>query len=540
MSLSSLGAVNSSLGASSVASAAQSDLAIAAQAQTQSSAAVTSYTPTPANAGGPLTYTMPVSTGGASFATWEYANSDAVSQVMAGDVTGKTLGTRFAGLGAALLERFKTSTSNFTQSVVIPPPVGQGPAKPNPAIAGSVTLDVTTASGTTVELDMTSGSDGTLAVQEKSSGALSAAQQTALANLAGAFQGAIDGLTGGANGNAPSVELSGLLQVDPTVLSSVNLQIQLQSESAIPTTLNLQVDSAQRTLAARLPAGNVNISVNLNNASVIGTQAQQKAALTSYLQQFQQEESRDQGEDTNLMAAFRDGFTQLNSNYPTAKVGAVASGLTVQSDQDHALLTGLADFQASVTATPVSSNSLKRAEVDQFAYQLSQQTTITGDSYANRTITQKQSSSLIASYHQWFAPPLTQLQTTKLKLTQNYYYDQINDSASATTSIGYGKSKLVQASIAKSASQSIHETKFVDENEVEDATATISEMETEDLMSLLVPLQSEAPKDATKRQQVLAAINAQVNLQSDPLLLPFDAALALVAPGGASGGVSSA
>ena len=65
-------------------------------------------------------------------------------------------------------------------------------------------------------------------------------------------------------------------------------------------------------------------------------------------------------------------------------------------------------------------------------------------------------------------------------------------------------------------------------------------METEDLMPLLVPLQSDTAKDAAKRQQVLAAINAQVNLQSDPLLLPFDAALALVAPGGASGRVSSA
>ena len=278
-------------------------------------------------------------------------------------------------------------------------------------------------------------------------------------NLAGAFQGAIDGLTGGANGNAPSVELSGLLQVDPTVLSSVNLQIQLQSESASPTTLSLQVDSAQRSLAARLPAGNVNISVNLANASVIGTQAQQKVALTSYLQQFQQEESRDQGEDTDLMAAFRDGFTQLNSNYPTAKVGAVASGLTgakrpgscdvdragrFQGERD-----GDADFEQLAQAG--GSRSIRLSGVAA--------TTITGDSYANRTITQKQSSSLIASYHQWFAPPLTQLQTTKLKLTQNYYYDQINDSASATTMIGYGKSKLVQASIAKSASQSTHETK---------------------------------------------------------------------------------
>ena len=50
---------------------------------------------------------------------------------------------------------------------MIPPPAGQGPAKPNPAISGTVTLDVTTASGTTVELDMTSGSDGTLAVKRK-------------------------------------------------------------------------------------------------------------------------------------------------------------------------------------------------------------------------------------------------------------------------------------------------------------------------------------------------------------------------------------
>jgi hypothetical protein len=216
---------------------------------------------------------------------------------------------------------------------------------------------------------------------------------------------------------------------------------------------------------------------------------------------------------------FTDGFTQINSNYPPQNPLVTTNGPTVKTDQDHAMLTGLPDFQASVTQTPIPSNPLKLYETDQFSYSVSQQTTIRGNDYANRDITQQQQASLIASYHKPLEPgqPLV---LTKDPKSQNYYYEQLSDNSSVTTNIAYQHNSLTQASIAKSASQSTHETKFVQGIKTEDTTTVVSAAEEEDLMALLEPFQSNLPQNAAKWKKVLAEINSQVYLQSNPTLLP--------------------
>jgi hypothetical protein len=521
MSLINLNTLNLSPAAPSFASAVAKDAfnspSIQAPALSPSPTPATTFTPTPTTAGTPLTYDLPTAIPLSPMAVWGSTNnSDPVSLVMGANVGGDALSARFTGLGAALLARFNTTSADFAQSVWIAP-IGNGPVASQPAISAAVALDVTTVSGIKVELDIKNGGDGTLAVKVHGGANLSDAEKTALANLANGFQGALDGLTA----YPPGVALSGLIQIDPTVLSSIDLHVQLQSESAFPTTLDFQVDSAHRSIDLNMPIrGAVKINVNLSNTSMVGTQEQQNAAIHNYLQQLNQEEARDPGgEDTGLMQAFTDSFTQINSHYPSTLAPSFATGPSIHNDQDHAMLTGLADFQASVAQTPSAPNPYKPDEVDRFTYQVSQQTTVSGHNNADRMITQQQSASLNASYHKWFTPPPSPLMASKKRRLQNYFYEQINDSAGVTSNIGYQKGGLSQASINKSASQSTHATKFEYAEKIADTTVTAADTATVDLMALLKPLQTEDPKDADKRKQVLAEINAQVYLQSDPTAL---------------------
>jgi hypothetical protein len=493
---------------------------------TAAPSATTTYTPTPVSPN--YTYAMPGVSAAQTNAPsstagliWQNNSSDAISQQMGSNLSSPSLAGYYGNLGADLLSRYASTTTDYSQSVAIPPPPGQLSGKPNEMLAGDVTLNITTASGNTVALEIKSGDDGSLAVSAHSSCNLTPAEQTAVANLAKGFQSAIDGLTGATTGSA-TVNVSSLLQVDPTVLSSVNLNIDLYTENAARTTLNFQEGGGYRSLNLSLPQGKVSMNTDLTNLATVGSKAQQSAALKSYLQQFSQEETRDPNNtDPTLMQAFSASFSQLNSNYPSGIVPKFSGAPTVQTDQDHAMLTGLADFQASVTQTPTSPNQLHPGETNQFNYEMSQQTMVSGTDYADRTITQKQSSSLVASYHIWYPRPATAPPTTKLRASQNYYYEQINDSASAATDIGYQKGQLTQASITKSASQSRHETKYSDANLVEDATFGVADSQSVDLMALLAPLQKDDPQDANQRAKTLAAINANIDLENDPAQLPF-------------------
>jgi len=486
-----------------------------------------SYTPTLVSASDPLTYVIPPigqavqsTTPGAP--VWQNTPTDAISQILTSDVAAKSLSGCFAGLGAALLDRFKTASTNYSQSVSLPPPPGESPVVANLINArnnnvfGQIELDITTVSGTKVELDIVD--QGKLSVQISTSASLTTAEQKALVNLAKGFQSAIDGFTA----STPSIDLSGLIQYDPTVLSSVNLTMQFGGEQNAMS-LNFQANNTARSIAASLPIGQVNFNLNLANSAIIGTAAQQATALNNYLQQFAEEESRDQGENPVLTKMFTDGFTQINSNYPPQNPLSnplnTIFGPTVKTEQDHAMFTGLPDFQAGVTQTPVPSNPLKLDETDQFSYSVSQETTIGGTDYADRDISQQQNSSLIASYHKLLVPGQPLALTVDPK-SQNYYYEQLSDNSSVTTNIAYHHNSLIRASITKSASQSTHETKFVQGIKTEDTTTVISAAEDVELLALLQPFQSNLPQNAAKWKKVLAEINSQVYLQSNPTLLP--------------------
>ncbi|CAM3879340.1 hypothetical protein [Bordetella bronchialis] len=463
-----------------------------------------------------------------SVPVWERASDDSISGIMSANYDSTSLAGRFHGLGAALLDRLLFSGSDYSQSVILRSPGSSSDGgvstldqtrqtQLHTVADNQVTLDIKTASGTTVHLSLTSQGGG-LGVQiQVSGGTLSDAERIAVGGLADAFQTAIDGLTG----VPPQLALDGLTQFDPGVLSSVDLRSSFKLTDGSLQTLSFQADGQHRSVAYSGTAGTVNVDVDLSNPSLIGSASQQANALANYLRQFDDAQSRGRG-DAALMAMFKDAFTALNSNYGVSS--DTATGAMPLSDMDHAMLSGLADFSASVRAAGQSSpNPMRPEEQDSFSYQVSQQTEIQGRGAADRSIEQTQQSHLSASYHQALYPD-TPLNLTSDKYSQNYYYYQIDDSASSVASIGYREGRLVKATLAQSANQSTHTRKYVVGELQEDLTAPSSVSRGWDLLNLLQANQpkedgSSTRQDLARWHDILSTIGDMVSMKSNPVLL---------------------
>jgi hypothetical protein len=470
-------------------------------------------------------------------AVWESPSKDAIALRMRTNDASTLLADRFKGLGEALLNRFKTDGGDFSQSVM-----QRARGASNPAFErvmqstlhaqtnNRITLDITTVSGVKVAVTMNSQADG-LAVKIKvTGGTLSAAERGAIEKLSGAFQSAIDGLTA----NPPRMDLAGLTQYDASVLSSVALHANvLLDDQGAPSnwkidkggtqTVDFLANRQQRTVTSSGPAGTVKINVDLANSAIIGSAKQQAQALARYLQQFDSASVRGHG-DASLMSMFKDAFAQMNSNYGVTAVQplAAASNWIRLNDVDHSIMTGLADFNASITQAATASNPLRHDEVDAFSYTVSQTTRISGSNQLERSISQQQHSHLSASYHRSLTPG-SPLKLDTSPQSQNYYYDQINDDADSLAMLAYDQGMLVAASLEQSTQQSTHETKFLKGQVTEDTTTPSQASQSRDLLVLLKPLQenedSKLPQDVYRRQTILAQVSDLALLQADPLQL---------------------
>jgi hypothetical protein len=459
---------------------------------------------------------------------WEQNSSDPITVLMATNfaLPSYTSSLGFKGLGAALLDRFKTGTSdtdNFSQSIAQFAP-GAQPDAIRKSVAqtqlhteadNQIKLTIKTASGAQVAVSLGSEQDG-LAVQvQVTDGTLTDADRDALSKLADAFQGAIDGLAK----NPPQLDLTGLTKFDPAVLSSIDLHADVNSQA-----LDFHADSTRRTVSSSGPIGELKLSVDLTNPAILGNAKQQASAIDRYLKQFDYERQRGHG-DTTLMDMFKDAFSELNSNYPaTAKQRAdTLAPQTISLTQiDHSVITGLADFSASVTQNSASSNPLQPGEKDTFSYQLSQQSSVKGPNQLNRSITQTQQAHLSASFHVSSVPGVSIGQMTDSK-SQNYTYHQINDDASSVATIAYNKGALIKASLVQSASQSERMQTYEMGKLTGDDTTTGHGSHTEDFLAhFKSALEGDDPKTALNGyagQQALEAINDLTVLQSDPAQL---------------------
>lgn len=478
---------------------------------------------------GQVTTNSPVYTITKPALRWERSSSDFISSKLAGNLNNNGNAMRFSGLGAALLERFTQDTSSYSQSVI-----KQTTASPSDAATSStiistqsrlhnnadnqINLSVKTASGAQVEITLGSDSDG-LAVQVNvSKGSLNDVERTALAGLSDGFQQAIDGLTG----QPPSLDLSGLTKFDTSVLSSVDLHASLGTDN--PQTLDFHADASTRSVKSTgMAGGTVDISVDMSKNAFLGTESQQKQALNQYVKQFDSAESRGNA-DSSLMTMFKDAFVALNSNY-----GEKASMYQSSAPEpiylslnktDKNMVTGLADFTASVTQTLVTdTNPMRPDEVGSFSYGISQTSNITSTSSQDRNITQKQQSHLVASYHKSLTPGLP-LNLTSDKESQNYLYYQIDDNSESTTSIKDHQGALVSASVDQSANTSTRIQKYMEGMRESDITTPV---ETSKSTDLLGKLQSAWENDASRMsfqsyldQYTLPDLSSLVLLQSDP------------------------
>ncbi|WP_233238498.1 hypothetical protein [Bordetella sp. LUAb4] len=460
---------------------------------------------------------------------WESNATDAVSALMAANSRGASLSSRFNGLGAALLNGLASGGGAYSQSVLQASTVGLSDDVAAAATAirqqslhtkadNQMTLSVKTARGVEVTITLGSQQNGLAASIEVADGAtLSDAERKALGALADSFQEAVDGLAT----MPPKLALGGLTQFDRSVLSSVDLQASVQVNGGVQT-LSFHADAKGRSVEFDGPVGTVKVDVDLSDARVFGSDGQRAAAVANYLSQIDDAGRRGRG-DTDLVGLFKDAFAQMNSSYGEATLpSAVDSRRIALSERDHSLTSGLADFTASVKQTATSPNPLRPEEQDTFSYQANQRTEIRGTSMRDRGISQQQTSHLTASYHQQIDPDIPM----DLQLdpnTQNYYYTQIDDSASAQVDLGYSDGKLVHAVAQRSANQITHTQKFIGAKVVEDTTVPDTATQVENLLGTLKqdPSSKADPSelDLARWQQTMAALRQRLTLQDSPSVL---------------------
>jgi hypothetical protein len=393
-----------------------------------------------------------------------------------------------------------------------------------------VALTIKTASGATVALSLGSQSDG-LAVQVTvSGGELDDAERKALVQLSDAFQDAIDGL----GAVPPKLAFGGFTDVDPSVLTSIDFKASTKADGkgAIQA-VAFHADAKSRSLSASGPSGTVKVDVDLSQPAILGNAAQQAQAMARYLRQIDTAGSRGQG-DAALVGMFKDAFSQLNSNYGVTAplAGRAAPGVIALNAGDHSLLSGLADFSASMVQAPNASNPMRPDEVDSFSYKVSQNTSVTGKDPRNRTIHQDQQAQLAASFHRALSPGAS-LSLTAAKESQFYEFVKVDDQAKASTDIAYEDGKRTQATVAQSARQSTQVQRYLMGQLASDTTVPLEGQRVSDVRQLLSSVEradmSHDPEDARSRDQALATAASLAVLPDEPTALRHGGGSAVVA-----------
>jgi hypothetical protein len=237
--------------------------------------------------------------------------------------------------------------------------------------------------------------------------------------------------------------------------------------------------------------------------------------VASYLQQFDHANSRGHG-NAALMSMFEDGFAQMNEDYGTPSAEALPgtgyAPLLQQSDQ--AMLTGLADFSASITDASASPNPMRPGEVDAFSYQVSQTTQLEGSRFEGK-ISQNQQSHLIASYHQALTGGGNPVLTSS-RSSQNYDYVRIDDDAESTVQLATERGALVHASLRQTSDESTRHSKYERSVLTSDVTTPEDSSRSTDLLSLLEPLidKGDAARNSAEWQQTLSRVHGMILLNA--------------------------
>ncbi|KRP61752.1 lactate dehydrogenase [Pseudomonas trivialis] len=448
---------------------------------------------------------------------WENNSHDALSKAIGTNFNALSSASRFKGLGESLVAQFAEGGTNISQSVLYAGTEHAGELKLNQSLLHSkadnlVSLNIKTASGKTITFSLSSQSDGLGVQATVNGGTLSDDELKAVGQLSSAFQAAVDGLTA----VPPKLDLGGLTRFDSKVLASVDLDAKLEIADAQQQTLAFHADNQSRTLRMSGADGELSLAVDLKNAAILGEAQQQAKALKGYLAQFDRVQERGNAK-APLMGMFKDAFSALNSNYPQ---GAAAPEALTRNPADQRLLSGLADFKASITQASEASNPMRPSEVDNFAYNVTQNTRVGGSGTLDRSVIQDQQSRLSASFHKDLAGGRNPALGTTAE-SQNYLYVQVEDKASSSTHLGYKEGMLTHASVSQSASQDTRTQKYVMGKQVDETFVPRHASARRDYVSLLEHAARESNKsrqalEESTLKEALANMHASVLLQEDP------------------------
>jgi len=415
---------------------------------------------------------------------WETPGVDKLSQYMAAAVQSNSTSARFQGLGAALLAQL---AANGGETIAQSGLLVNDASATDPLILGlqqsglreyasnSITFNLTTVSGATVTLGLYSSEKGLAVNAEVQGGTLNAKELDGLAALADSFQTAINGLTQ----EPPSLQLDALVKLDPSLFSGLQLDAQLVTSSGEQQTFELRLDDQTRSLKLQGPSGEVKMSLDTQGGELLGSQAMRQAALASYLTQFDAAQQRGHG-DKQMMGLFKDAFSQLNSvEDDHTRLTDSAMALNRNS---RLLLSGLADFNASISLPTKRPNPLKPEEADGFSYQVSQSTKVNTE--PNLRVEQQQQANLRASWHEGLNPRVDLLLTRDSE-SQNYRYHEVNDQSNSTTRLGFRKGVMTDASVSQQATQKERVRTYQKGIELSDVDNNTSSSKDRDLLGML-------------------------------------------------------
>ncbi|AVR97370.1 hypothetical protein C9I28_18270 [Pseudoduganella armeniaca] len=417
-------------------------------------------------------------------------------------------GLRFQDIAAPLFATLKAGA-----------PVAIGAAVLPRDLDNRFSLDIVTTAGTKVGLTLASRGDELL-VQVQADAALAGEERDAVAALAEGYQAAIDGLSM----QPPRIKLGGLAQLASGVLASIDLDAQVTLPTVPPATQSLafHLDQAQRSVALDGPAGRVDLAVRTDTPMPPGTREQQERAIDGYLRQFDQATTRGHG-DAALMTMFKDAFADLSRTAASDGPATPAPTRAWLAPQDRAMLTGLADFSATVAQAPRWDNPVRRTEVDGFEYEVAQRTQVGGASRDARAITQSQQARLSAQFHEPLTPG-AELAFDYAAESQNYKYSTIEDSATSDVELRYRDGRLLGASLRQSVRQSAHVEQYLLGRLKSEQDTPLARQLVRDLAETLQPYRAEG-KDlsqderAERRAQVLAALGQETLLLGSTVAL---------------------
>lgn len=411
---------------------------------------------------------------------------DALAIAMSKSVDARTRVSPFADVGAAVLNRLRTDGGSHSQwmpatriaasAAADAGPLSEAELQPDNAVS----LRIATASGVKVQVTLQSGKEGMAVQIDVAEGELNEDERRAIAALSGAFEDALDGLAE----EPPRWSLTKLANGSSPLLSSISLH-QTRMVDGAEQTVEFQADAKQKSLTVSSVMGVVKVDLDLTRPVTLGSAEQQSAAVSKYLQQFDRAQRRGSGDEA-LMGTFKDVFAAMHTSYGAAQVPAADTNIRrlPAADAHRSLLSGLADFSASIEQVRDASNPARPKEIDGFSFQASQSSQVSGKAGWDLAISQTQQSALTASYHRSLSPDV-QLALTQDEKSQNYLYFQIHDTTSSKTDVGYQEGVLATATLNESRTQSTQVSRFIKGKQVDQSFAPSSESNSRNLLSLV-------------------------------------------------------